>query len=275
MNVFLLCNSDLTTNLVFSGLFAERDVKVVGIAFTTTLTKSKGGFAGIFSLLKKMDARYWTYLVFTNGCFRLFERLVRPKKSPRAWPFSLVSEARRRHLPVYHSDNFNSDEFLRIVRDAKPDLLLIRVNQILSPELLNVPALGTWCLHSSLLPAYKGIAGEFHALLNGETALGSTLFEVVPKLDQGPPLVQVELPVLPKKSLFFHMIQNNLSASKMVADSVAELARTGRLASKLSAGDRKPSYFTWPQPSQVARFSKSRPLITISEAIDLLFRSLF
>ncbi len=254
MKVFILSNDDLSSNLIFAPLIAQGEVEVVGLAYTATVTPGKQGqLSGVLGLLRRMDWRYWLYLVYVNGCFRLFERLTAWLRSePRfGWLASLRRYCALSSVPVYVVRDFNAPEFHDILQRSGAELLVIRVNQILSATTLSIPRRGVWCVHSSLLPSYRGIAGEFHALRNNEPRIGTTIFRVEPELDKGPPLFQTMLETTARDSVFAHMVRNNLAAGKFLAMAVGQLARIGRVEPSLVGGMIAPSYFSWPKRRQV------------------------
>jgi len=256
MKVFVLSNDDLTSNIIFSRLFDSKTIKVTGVAYSSTLAGKVGGIKGLLELLKKTDTRYWLYLLFSNGVFKLFEFLVGflNYKPSKLWPRSVRQLCKQGKIPIYRSANFNSPSFLSIIEKAAPDLLIIRVNQTLKKDILRVPQIGTWCIHSSLLPSYKGIAGEFHALNNDEENLGSTIFSVKLELDEGPPLFQVSFPIKPDHSVFYHMIKNNLEAAKLLRRVVQDFEKNETPKKELFVGNLKPSYFSWPNKQDLDHF---------------------
>jgi hypothetical protein len=71
MKIFILSNEDLTSNVIFSEIIGLEGIDVVGVGFTSTLTKNRKGVLGAFSLLRRMALRYWLYLVFVNGFYKL------------------------------------------------------------------------------------------------------------------------------------------------------------------------------------------------------------
>ncbi|NDE91691.1 MAG: hypothetical protein EB059_11270, partial [Alphaproteobacteria bacterium] len=218
MRIFLLCNDDLTTHTIFSHVLKSQQFTVAGIAFTTSYTSKDKGILGALRLLKKMSWRYWVFLVASNGAFKLHEKmlLLFGRAYPPSGLFNMRLWAKENNIPVYSSDNFNHPQFIKIVQSAKPDLILLRINQILHAEILNTPVYGCWCIHSSLLPAYKGIAGEFHALRNAEKIIGSTIFNVEEKLDEGARLYQTSFAVEPQNSLLHHIYKNNHLAGALL-----------------------------------------------------------
>lgn len=263
----------MTGNLIFSPLFDVSEIKVAAVVLSDSPAKGKKNpvFAAL-ALRRRMDRRYWRFLVLTNGLFSVFS-LITAKfgLSPRAGSLqSIMAHARQANVPVSATGDFNSTDIKAMLRDLNPDLLVIRVSAILDEELLAIPRLGTWCIHSSLLPAYGGIAGEFQALREGQARIGTTVFEVTPKLDDGPPLAQVSLETSPTGSLFSHIVANNTAAGTLLAEMVLKLSLGNDPKGPLLNEGLEHSYFSWPKAAQVDEFlSSGRKLISAGEVLRL------
>jgi folate-dependent phosphoribosylglycinamide formyltransferase PurN len=271
IRVFILSNDDLTSNIIFSQLFESSMIDVVGLAFSGSISKNAKGIFGPIRMLKKIAYSYWWYLVVTNGLFKIFEKisLITGYEGTRRYLFSLRQRCQKQGKPVYCSNDFNHPSFIKILQECKPDLLAIRINQILKSEILNVPTRGTWCCHSSILPSYRGIAGEFHALRRGEKVLGSTIFNVILELDKGDTLICSSLKVDRQRSLFTHMISNNVLASKMFREAVEKFAENKEPFKHKSVCEAAPSYFSWPTSIQMKEFKdQGERLIGILESIS-------
>ncbi|MGE0201801.1 MAG: formyltransferase family protein [Candidatus Melainabacteria bacterium] len=275
LRVVILSNDDLTSNVIFAPLFTQPDVEVVGLAFTTTINPKKTGLRGVFSLLKKMDWRYWLYQVFINGFYKVYEALTLRLNFPdNALPV-LRRLCARKNIPVFTSANFNGEDFLSQLRSLKPDLLIIRVNQILRAPVLAIPTHGTWCIHSSLLPAYGGIAAECHALARGERRMGSALFHVSLQLDQGTVLARREMACNPNCSVFSHMLANNRLAGNLLADCAQTLSLKGALPPTALDDTLQPSYYSWPQAADLALLrQRGIPLMHVRDMIRHVARCL-
>lgn len=77
-----------------------------------------------------------------------------------------------------------------------PDFFLVSAYaKILKPDILSVPRLGTIGIHSSLLPKYRGTTPIQSAILAGEKETGATLYMIDEKMDHGPILAQVIVPI--------------------------------------------------------------------------------
>lgn len=247
LKVLILSNKDMTSNIIFSGLFGSKSLNICGVAFTDTLTKRKSGLLGVLALAKKMSIRYWLFLIFTNVLFIVRTRLTKVRK----YRFSLAAKCKANMTPCVSSSDFNSPEFLRFVQHLKPDIIVLRVDQIIGSELLSIPIHGIWCIHSSLLPNYKGIAGEFHAMRCGEQRIGSSVFKVKLELDEGELIKQESMES--SSSLLVNIIENNLIGARILKESLCDLALNGDV-SEMNMRPGRGSYYSWPSRENVNAF---------------------
>lgn len=278
MRVALFCNHDLTTNLIFAPLFDLPEVEIAGVFFAANVSKKhRTMLGGALAMLRKMALRYWLYLMASNGAFVLFEQLTLwAKRSPRYGHLaSLRRLAQLRGIPCMAVRNFNDPEFIAYMRQLHVDMLIIRVGTILSADMLTVPADETWCVHSSLLPAFKGIAGEFHSLRTADAPIGSTVFRVTPELDEGPPLAQVTITRDETCSVFNHMLRNNMAAGALLCQMLRDRIKGDKITYALPGKTLEPSYFSWPNSTQVTAAKKQGiRLMTFLEWTKLLFQAL-
>ncbi len=114
----------------------------------------------------------------------------------RAYP-DLGELCRRAGVPCYRdAPDRDLAPLLLAVREAQPDLILIATYfRILPEELFALPRLGTFNLHPSLLPAYRGPQPLYWALRGGETATGVTLHRVDAGVDTGPVCAHQRVPL--------------------------------------------------------------------------------
>lgn len=99
-----------------------------------------------------------------------------------------MKETAQEHgTPVFQPENINMPEALDELAGLGADVFLVAAyGQILSRHFLALPPLGSYNIHASLLPKYRGAAPINYAILNGETETGVSLIEVVLALDAGP-----------------------------------------------------------------------------------------
>jgi methionyl-tRNA formyltransferase len=122
----------------------------------------------------------------------------RPSGRGRKLNSSAVKEyAVLNNLPVMQPDNLKDPEFISMLKSLSPDIFIVVAFRMLPEEIWKIPALGTFNLHASLLPQYRGAAPINHAIINGETMTGVTTFLIDDKIDTGNILLREEVPVYP------------------------------------------------------------------------------
>ena len=88
-------------------------------------------------------------------------------------------------LPVIDVVDLNERQFQDNLQELSPDLLVVVAFRILPSEVLEIPHKGSVNLHASLLPKYRGAAPIHHAIMNGETETGCTVFFISEEVDTG------------------------------------------------------------------------------------------
>jgi methionyl-tRNA formyltransferase len=100
--------------------------------------------------------------------------------------FSPVKEcALKYNVPVLQPTNLKSEEFLDTLRSYKADLQVVVAFRMLPESVWNMPVIGTFNLHASLLPQYRGAAPINWAIINGEKETGVTTFFLQQDIDTG------------------------------------------------------------------------------------------
>ncbi len=98
-------------------------------------------------------------------------------------------------IPVLQPEKLKNPEFLNQLAELKPDLQVIVAFRMLPEVVWNLPPLGTFNLHASLLPQYRGAAPLNWAIINGETETGLTTFLLAQEIDTGNILFQEKEPI--------------------------------------------------------------------------------
>ncbi len=99
------------------------------------------------------------------------------------------------NIPVLQPDNLKDESFINTLKSLDADLFVIIAFRILPKEIFAIPELGSFNLHASLLPKYRGAAPINHAVINGESVSGVTTFFLDDKVDTGNIILQKEIPV--------------------------------------------------------------------------------
>lgn len=109
---------------------------------------------------------------------------------------SAVKEfALQHYLKVLQPTNLKSQEFLDALRSLNANLQIVVAFRMLPEVVWKMPELGTFNLHASLLPKYRGAAPINWAIINGETKTGVTTFFIDQQIDNGAILLQKEVEI--------------------------------------------------------------------------------
>ena len=99
------------------------------------------------------------------------------------------------NIPVLQPVNLKASEFSDQLRSLKPDLGIVIAFRMLPEKVWNFPPMGTFNLHASLLPDYRGAAPINRAIMNGEPTTGVTTFFLKHEIDTGNILMQKEVKI--------------------------------------------------------------------------------
>lgn len=103
--------------------------------------------------------------------------------------------AEKYNIPVLQPEKLKSQEFIDQLRELNPDLMIVVAFRMLPEVVWNMPKMGTFNLHASLLPDYRGAAPINWAIINGETKTGITTFFLRHEIDTGNIIFQEEIEI--------------------------------------------------------------------------------
>lgn len=103
-------------------------------------------------------------------------------------------------LKVLQPTNLKDDTFLKELEDLRANLQVIVAFRMLPKVVWQMPEYGTFNLHASLLPQYRGAAPINWAIINGEQKSGVTTFFIDEKIDTGAIIFQEEIEITPTEN---------------------------------------------------------------------------
>ncbi|HSH52827.1 MAG TPA: methionyl-tRNA formyltransferase [Bacteroidales bacterium] len=103
--------------------------------------------------------------------------------------------ARENNLPILQPEKFKDEIFLQALKNLNADLQIVVAFKMLPKIVWSMPSKGTFNLHASLLPDYRGAAPINHAIINGEEKTGVTTFFLTHEIDTGNIILQKEVPI--------------------------------------------------------------------------------
>ena len=105
----------------------------------------------------------------------------------------IATWAETNQIPYYQAEKMDATAF-DWLQNKKPDIVFVMAfGHILKKEFLDLPPLGMWNFHTSLLPKYRGASPIQTAILSGDTITGVTLMSMVEKMDAGAWLAQLPI----------------------------------------------------------------------------------
>lgn len=110
-------------------------------------------------------------------------------------PSAVKEYALSQGLPVLQPEKLKDETFLEDLRALNADLQIVVAFRMLPEVVWNMPRFGTFNLHASLLPQYRGAAPINWAVINGDTETGVTTFFLTHEIDTGKIIRQKHLPI--------------------------------------------------------------------------------
>jgi methionyl-tRNA formyltransferase len=116
--------------------------------------------------------------------------------------FSAVKEyALTQNIPILQPESLKNEAFLEELASYKADLQIVVAFRMLPKVVWNMPSKGTFNLHASLLPQYRGAAPINWAIINGDKETGVTTFFIEEQIDTGNIIFQEKVTILPEDNI--------------------------------------------------------------------------
>jgi methionyl-tRNA formyltransferase len=126
---------------------------------------------------------------------------------------------------ILQPTNLKEEQFIREIKELNPDLIIVIAFRMLPKSVWSIPKMGTFNLHASLLPQYRGAAPINHAIINGETITGNTCFLIDDKIDTGKILTQERIPISEDDTADTLHDKLMISGAKLVIETVNALEK--------------------------------------------------
>jgi len=139
-------------------------------------------------------------------------------------PSPVKEAALKLDLNILQPTNLKSPEFQEELRSLKADLQIVVAFRMLPESVWDMPRLGTFNLHASLLPNYRGAAPINWAIINGDKETGVTTFFLKHEIDTGSIIYQEKVPILEEDNLGTLYEKLMTIGSKLVLKTVEDIA---------------------------------------------------
>lgn len=125
----------------------------------------------------------------------------KPAGRGRKIQFSEVKKTALEHgLPLLQPDKLKDPDFLKHLSGLEANLFVVVAFRMLPAVVWQMPRLGTFNLHASLLPQYRGAAPINFAIINGEEETGLTTFFLNEEIDKGAVIMREKVPIRPNQT---------------------------------------------------------------------------
>ena len=162
-------------------------------------------------------------------------------------------------IPVFQPEKLKDPAFIKSIKNLAPDLIVVVAFRILPREVFLIPKFGSFNLHGSLLPKYRGAAPIQWAIINGDKETGITTFALEDKVDTGNCFLQKKISISDEDN--FGTIHDKLSllGSDAVLDTIDMIDKKNYVLRKQDDSQATPApkitkelgLIDWSKPARV------------------------
>jgi len=225
-------------------VYANYPSWVVGSVISTCSIYRKSPLEAFWFVLRKSGFRYGAEMFRMKIIRRLSGR------GPTTTPTRLAND---HYVPVHYCADINAEQSLQQLTDWKPDIVVAtNFSHIVGQQARKIAKHGTWNMHKSYLPHFRGMAPSFFALLNGSEQTGVTLHEIEKGIDTGNIIRQIPIEILPSDTVYSLNQKTAEAGGRLLSDIVGGENLNALESTPQPAGDWP--YYTFPSPQDVRRF---------------------
>jgi methionyl-tRNA formyltransferase len=163
------------------------------------------------------------------------------------WFGSVAEWAKKNEVPVFCPQNVNTPEWIEVIRKTSPEVIFsFYYRNLLSRDILMIPSAGSFNLHGSLLPAYRGRCPVNWVLVKGEQRTGVTLHHMVEGPDAGDIVGQKEV-AIEFEDTAYTLYQKLCVKTKELLEEMLPLIKKG-IAPRVAQNLKQGSYYGGRRP---------------------------
>ncbi len=158
-------------------------------------------------------------------------------------------------IDTIERSDLNSQGFLSLIKQYDPDLFISVASPIIFKEaLINIPKMGCINIHNAPLPKYRGMLPNFWQMYHDEKAVGITIHEINPRIDEGRILLQKDVDIRPNETLDSLIKRTKGIGAHFMID-VINMIKCGSVK-YLENDPAKGSYFSFPTREDVKELKR-------------------
>jgi folate-dependent phosphoribosylglycinamide formyltransferase PurN len=239
MRLVIVTNGNFFARVILGPLIEKHVGDIAGIVIVTGVKAGKSRIHSLFEIWQQSGGRYFFYKFSTYMVFALAELLFRKRA------YFVSSLAARHAIPIMYTAQVKSLSVEKQISEWQSDILIsVSCPQRIRQNLLDLPAKCSINIHSSLLPAYAGIAPYFWVLANNEQKTGTTVHIMEEQFDTGEIIVQKECDILAHATVLSLFLTLSLIGSTALEEAINGLISDSVSLSVQDYSGR--SYHSWP-----------------------------
>lgn len=169
---------------------------------------------------------------------------------------SIQNTCKKYNVNYENVNDINCATFLEKLNHTDSNLFIsISCPQIFSDNLINKPKDGSYNVHGSILPSYRGVLPSFWMLLNCEKFAGVTIFKMNEGIDTGMVIKQQIYNIQKFNNLHKLIIKSKHIAAQLVVDLIDQFINNSNLNENCSSNVQS-SYYSWPKKKDFLLFKK-------------------
>ncbi len=133
--------------------------------------------------------------------------------------------ALQHNLPLLQPEKLKDPQFIEQLASFNADLFIVVAFRMLPAVVWQMPRLGTFNLHASLLPQYRGAAPINFAIINGETETGLTTFFLNEEIDKGAVIMREKVAIRPEETAGELHDELMLLGNKVVVETIQKIEK--------------------------------------------------
>ena len=142
--------------------------------------------------------------------------------------------ALQHHLTVFQPTSLKPAEVQALIAEVEADVMIVAAYGLIIPTtVLNMPKLGCYNIHASILPRWRGAAPIHRALLAGDAETGVTIMEVVPALDAGAMVSKGIVPITDNDTTQSLHDKLAIIGAELMVQAMQDLTKNGSLPSEV------------------------------------------
>ena len=266
--VLLYSAGHLGSTIVFNILETAPEIEIVGVMRAGSIPVNKKGKSQFFRYIRKIGPHLaWllAWQVIVQRFILTVTRYLPLWRDSALIPCRIL--ARRKGILTFKCKNVNSAESQKFIESLAPDLIISAYfSQIVEPNILQIPKIGSINIHPGWLPSYRGALSYFWALKNNESKAGVTIHWMDEGLDTGAIIERKKFAIAPGATQQEVLVETALIAGRLIQRTARRILR-GKPICPVDVSAEPHKYYTMPTHQQFREYYKGHGYFRIGDIL--------